>query len=66
MFSWLWQVQCSQIPGLNIQIQDHLGITAWVPAVGQGVDCGPFHRLGRRVFQQLPDVVLHSSWLVLG
>ena len=45
---------------------DHLGITAWVPAVGEGVDWGPFCRLGRRVFQQLAGVMLHSSWLVLG
>ena len=66
MSSWLWQVQSGVIPDLNVQIQDHLGITAWVPAIGGGVDWGPFHRLGKRVFQQLPGVVVHSSWLILG
>ena len=51
MSSWLWQVQGSVLPGLN---------------VGERVDWGPFLRLGRRVFLQLPGVVLHSSWLVFG
>ena len=31
----------------------------------EGVDWGPFYRLGRRMSQQLPGVVLHDSWLVL-
>ena len=53
MSSWLWQVQGSVILGLNIQIQDHLGITAWVPAVGEEVDWSPFNRLGKRAFQHL-------------
>ena len=66
MSLWLWQVQSSVIPGLNVQIQDHLGITALVQAAGKGFDWGPFHRLGQRMFQWLPDVVLHGSWLVLG
>ena len=52
------------IAGLNVQIQDHLQIAAWVPAVGGWVYWGPFHKLGRGVFQQLQGVVLHSSWLV--
>ena len=66
MSSWLWQVQGSVIPDLNVQWQDLLGIVAWVPAAGEGVDWGPFHRLGRWVFQWFPGVVLHNSWLVLG
>ena len=37
-----------------------------VPAIGGGVDWDPFHRLGRRVFQQLQGVVLHGSWLIPG
>ena len=61
MSSWLWQVQGSVIPGLNVHIQDNTGVTAWDPTVGEGVDWGPFHRLGRRVFQWLPGVVLHGS-----
>ena len=66
MSSWLWQAQGIVIPGLNIQIQDHPGITDWVPAIGEGLDWNPFCRLGRRVFQQLQGVVLHGSWLILG
>ena len=63
--SWLWLVQGGVIAGLNVQIQDHPGITAWVPVIGGGVDCDPFPRLGRRVFQWLQGVVFHSSWLIL-
>ena len=67
MSSWIWQVQGSVIQGLNVQIQDHPGIAAWVPAIGGGgVDWDSFHRLGRRVFQWLQGVVLHGSWLILG
>ena len=50
-------MQCTAIPSLNIQIQDDLGIATWVPAVGEGVDLGPFYRLGRGMFQQLQGVV---------
>ena len=58
MGTLLCQVQGHVIPGLNVQIQDHQGITAWIPAVGGGVDWDPFHRLGRSILQQLQDVVL--------
>ena len=54
------------IPGLDVKIQDYPGIAAWVPAVGGRVDLDLFHRLGRRVFQQLQGVVSHGSWLILG
>ena len=60
------KMQGGVIPSLSVQIQDHLRIAAWVPAVGGGVDRGPFYTLRRRVCQQLPGVVLHSNWLVLG
>ena len=63
---FLWQVQGSVIYGLNVQIQDHLGMAAWVPAIVGGVDWDPFHKLGGRVFQQSQGVVLHSSWLICG
>ena len=66
MSLWLWQVQGSVIQALNVQIQDHPGITAWVPATGGGVHWDPFHTPGRRVLQQLQGVVLHGSWLILG
>ena len=33
----LWKVQGGVIPGLNIQIQDHQGMAAWVPAIDRGV-----------------------------
>ena len=56
----------SVIQGLDIQIQDHPGIAARVPAIGGGVYCDLFHKLGRRVFQQLQSMVLHGSWLILG
>ena len=55
-----WQDQGSMIPGLNVQIQDHLGIAAWVPAADGGVEWGPFHRLGRRLSQWLQGVVIHG------
>ena len=35
-------VQGNVIWGLNVQIQDHLGIPAWDSAVGEEVDWGPF------------------------
>ena len=41
MSSWLWKVQGDVIHGLKVQIQDHLGIAAWDPAVGGGVDWSP-------------------------
>ena len=66
MFSWLWQVQGSVIPGLDVHIQDHSGIATWAPAIGGGVDWDPFNRLEKRVFQQLQGVVLHGSWPILG
>ena len=66
MPSWLWPVQDSMIPGLNVQFQNCIGITVCVPAVGKGVDWGPFCRLWRKVFQWLPGVVSHSSWLIPG
>ena len=33
--------------------------------IGGGVNWDLFHRLGRRVFQQLQAVVSHGSWLIL-
>ena len=59
-------MQGDVIGGLDVQNQDHQGIAALVPAIGGGVDWDLFHRLGRRVFQQLQGVVSHSSWLILG
>ena len=51
------------ILGLDVQMQDHPGITARVPATGGGINWNIFHRLGRRVFQQLQGVMSHGSWL---
>ena len=36
MSSWLWQMQGGVIQGLSVQIQDHPGIAAWVPAICGG------------------------------
>ena len=59
-------MQSCVIPGLNVQIHYHLGITSGVPATGGGVEGILSHRLGRRIFQLLQGAVLHGRWLILG
>ena len=50
---------------LDVQIQDHPEITAWVPAIDGGVDLDLFHKLRRKVFQWLQGVVSHGSCQIL-
>ena len=76
MSSWLWQVEGSVIPGLNVQIHNHPGITSWVPAIGEriywilSIDYVEGHFSGCEVWcymvagQYLVDVFVPVVWII--